>query len=74
MGFRERMYSGLIKTALYFERLYPRYIKYFISRSLKKLKERGVISDYKVKSRRKNRYHYVFEIDLYKKINGGENA
>jgi hypothetical protein len=50
MGIRERLFSGTIKTALYFERLYPRYIKYFIGRSLKGLKERDMISDYKVKA------------------------
>jgi hypothetical protein len=71
MGVRERVAGELITVGLTFERLYPRYIKFFIKRVLKRYKKRGLISRYTVKSRRKGKYHYVFEIDLYKNAKGG---
>jgi hypothetical protein len=40
---------------------------------LKDYKEKGWIGDYKVKSKRRGRYHYLFDVDLFLKIEkGGE--
>lgn len=75
MGLRESLINDLTKLALQFEVLFPRYIKFFIDRSLKKYKKRGLISDYSTKAHRKEKYHYTFEIDLYSEAKkGGENA
>lgn len=64
MGLRNEITKGFLRLALNFERLYPRYFKFMASRILKGYRERGLISSYRIKSRRKGKYHYVFEIDL----------
>jgi hypothetical protein len=40
---------------------------------LKDYKEKGLIEDYKVKSKRRGKYHYIFDVDLFLNIEkGGE--
>ena len=42
---------------------------------MKEYKEKGLIEEYKVKSKRKGKYHYLFVLDLFLKIEkGGEIA
>ena len=65
--------SSLIKFSFRLEIFFPRFIKFFISRKLKEYKENGVLADYKVRAKRKGRYHYFFELDLFVNIEkGGE--
>ena len=71
MGIRTAMEEDAIKLLTSFERLFPRYIKFFAGRALKRYKKRGIISDYTIKTRRKAKYHYVVEIDLYRDLNRG---
>ncbi len=73
MGMKERLLSGLIKLSFRFERFFPQFIKFFLNRKLKEYKEKGTFTDFKVKARRKGKYHYSFEVDLFLKIEeGGE--
>ena len=73
MGIREYIASLLVKVSFRFERFFPQIIKFFVNRKLEEYKKRGLISDYRVKARRKGRYHYSFIIDLSLDINrGGE--
>lgn len=69
----ESILSSIIKLSFRFEMLFPWFMKFFISRKLKEYKETGALTDYKVKSKRKGRYHYFFELDLFLNIEkGGE--
>ena len=73
MGIIESTYSVLMKIAFKFEIFYPQAINYFLSRKLKEYKNKGTITDYKVKTKRKGKFHYFLEMDLFlDKIKGGE--
>ena len=73
MGLRERITSGFIKFSFKFERFSPQFIKLFLNRKLKEYKKKGALTDYGVKAKRKGKYHYLFEVDLFLKIEkGGE--
>ncbi len=70
----EEAESELIKASFRLERLFPRLIKLYLGRRLKKYKEQGTLSDYRLKARRIGKYHYFFEADLYvDSRRGGEN-
>lgn len=66
------MLRGLVKLSLKFEILFPRVIKFFINRKLKEYKETGALTDYKVKAKRRGRFHYFFELDLF--LNTGKGG
>ena len=69
----ERITSHLIKFSFKFERFFPQFIKFFLNRKLKEYKQMGALTDYRVKAKRRGRYHYLFEVDLFLKIEkGGE--
>ena len=69
----ESMLPSLIKLSFKFEIFFPRFIKIFINRKLKEYKETGALTDYKVRAKRRGRFHYFFELDLYLNIGkGGE--
>ena len=69
----ERITSDLIKFSFKFERFFPQFIKFFLNRKLKEYKQMGALTDYGVKAKRRGRYHYLFEVDLFLKIEkGGE--
>ena len=73
MGIIESSVSVLVKLAFRFEMLFPQFIKFLLNRKLKEYKEKGEITDYKVKAKRKGKYHYSFEVDLFlKNKKGGE--
>jgi hypothetical protein len=42
----------------------PRFISFWVRRRLEDWKNRGLIDDYKVKTRRIGRFHYKIEVDL----------
>jgi len=70
---KESMLRGLVKLSLKFEILFPQFIKLFINRKLKEYKETGALTDYKVKAKRRGRFHYFFVLDLFLNIGkGGE--
>jgi hypothetical protein len=74
MGIFDIVISVFSKIAFRFEFFFPQFIGYFISQKLKDYKQKGWIEDYKVKSKRKGKYHYLFDVDLFLKIEkGGEN-
>jgi hypothetical protein len=75
MGFFESVIVVFSKIAFRFEFFFPQFIGYYIGQKLKDYKQRGWIEDYKVKSKRKGKYHYFFDLDLFLKIEkGGEIA
>ena len=65
MGLRERIASGFIRFSFKFERFSPQFIKFFLNRKFEEYKQKGVLTDYKVKSKRRGKYHYSFEVDLF---------
>ena len=61
------------KIAFRFEFFFPQFIGFFIGRKLKEYKEKGLIEDYRVKSNRRGKHHYFFDLDLFLRIEkGGE--
>ena len=73
MGFFDSLVAVFSKIAFRFEFFFPQLIGYFIGQKLKDYKQKGWIEDYKVKSRRKGKYHYFFDLDLFLNIEkGGE--
>ena len=74
MKIADRAKSGLIRASFNFERFFPRLIKFYVGRQLKEYKNRGTLSDYKLKAKRLTKYHYIFELDLFlDSEKGGEN-
>jgi len=72
MGFFDNVIAVFSKIAFRFEFFFPQFIGYFIGQKLKEYKQKGWIKDYKVKSKRKEKYHYFFDLDLFLNIEGGE--
>jgi len=68
MKIGEHIASLLIKSSFRLERFFPQFVRFFLNRKLKEYKKKGVISDYKVKAKRKGKYHYLFEVDLFLKL------
>ena len=67
--------SVFSKIAFRFELLFPQFIGYVIGQKLKNYKETGILEDFKIKSKRKGKYHYLFDVDLFLKIEkGGEQS
>ena len=54
----------MLRGAFFFEPLAPRAISYFLTRRLRELKKRGLISEFKTKIRRLGKFHYKIEVDL----------
>jgi len=74
MGIFDIVVAVFSKIAFRFEFFFPHFIGYFIGQKLKDYKQKGWIEDYQVKSKRKGKYHYLFDVDLFLKIEkGGEN-
>lgn len=73
MGFFDSVISVFSKIAFRFEFFFPQLIGFYVKRKLKEYKEREILDDYTVKSRRRGKYHYSFDVDLFLKIEkGGE--
>jgi DNA-binding Lrp family transcriptional regulator len=60
----ERFVPLFAKAFPLLEPLLPRYITRNVRRRLKDLKERGVILDYKAKTRRLGKLHYKIAVDV----------
>jgi len=74
MGIFDSVVAVFSKIAFRFEFFFPQFIGYYIGQKLKDYKQQGWIEDYKVKSKRKGKYHYIFDVDMFLKIEkGGEN-
>jgi len=74
MGIFESIFAVFSKIAFRFEFFFSKLIGFHIGQKLKDYKQKGWIEDYKVKSKRKGKYHYLFDVDLFLKIEkGGEN-
>jgi len=65
LGIIESSYSVFIKIAYRFEILYPQAIKILLNRKLNEYKNKGTLTDYKVKTGRMGKYHYFLEMDLF---------
>ena len=61
---REKLTGLLLRVAFVFEPLALTAISFFLGRRLNELKEEGLISDYKSRTRRLGKFHYRIEIDL----------
>ncbi len=73
MGILSSAASVFTKIAFRFEIFFPQFIGFFVGRKLKEYKEKGLLEDYRVKSKRRGKYHYLFDMDLSLKIGkGGE--
>ena len=73
MGIFDSVVAVFSKIAFRFEFFFPRFIGHYIGQKLKEYKQKDWIEDYKVKSKRKGKYHYLFDVDLFLKIDkGGE--
>jgi len=59
-----RTINFFFNLALVFEPLAPRAISYYVSRTLRDIKQQGLISDYKVKTKRIHKFHYRIWLDL----------
>jgi len=74
MGIFDSVVAVFSKIAFRFEFFLPQFIGFYIGQKLKDYKQKGWIEDYKVKSKRKGKYHYLFDVDMFLKIEkGGEN-
>jgi hypothetical protein len=61
------------RIAFRFEILFPQFAGFFFRRKLKEYKSKGLLEEYHVKSKRRGKYHYLFDMDLFLKIEkGGE--
>jgi len=74
VGLLDSFSAVFTRLAFRFEFFFPQFIGFYIKRKLKEYKQNQLIDDYKVKSRRKGKYHYYFDVDLFfeKQKNGGE--
>ena len=60
----QTMFRVLLRLAFIFEPLAPKAITYYLSRRLRELKNQGLISRFKARTRRLGKFHYKIEIDL----------
>jgi hypothetical protein len=71
MGTIDSVIAVFSKIAFRFEFFFPQFIGYFVGQNLKDYQQKGWIEDCKVKSKRKGKYHYLFYVDLFLKIEKG---
>ena len=60
----QKFFEVLFSVAFVFEPLAPRAITYIVTRRLKEWKKRGLISEFKTRTRRLGKFHYRIEIGL----------
>ncbi|MCW4017639.1 MAG: hypothetical protein NWF00_02985 [Candidatus Bathyarchaeota archaeon] len=60
----ESAFRVFTKIAFRFEPLAPTAITFFINQRLSPLRDSGKIGNYKTKTRRLGRFHYIIEVDL----------
>lgn len=67
--------TSLKSFSFVLERFFPRFIKSFLNKKLGEIKDKGAIEDYKLKVKRKRKYYYIIEVDLFFDIRkGGEKS
>jgi hypothetical protein len=54
-----------MRVAWRFEFFFPQFAGFYIRRKLKQYKDKQLIANYKVKSRRRGKYSYSFDVDLF---------
>ena len=76
MGLLESTLKVAIKIGFRFEIFYPQAIRLFLNQRFKEYKNKGTLTDYKVKTRRIGKYHYLLEMDLFLNniTGGGKNS
>jgi hypothetical protein len=60
----DTLFNVFLRFAFFLEPLAPPAISYLISQRLDNLRQRGLISDYKTKTRRLGKFHYKVEVDM----------
>jgi hypothetical protein len=60
----ESAFRVFTKIAFRFEPLAPTAITFFANQRLSHLRDSGKIGDYKAKTRRLGKFHYIIEVDL----------
>jgi hypothetical protein len=71
MGILSSNVSVLARIAFRFEVLLSRFIGFYMGRKLKEYNEKGLLMGYKVKSKRRGKYRYLFDVDLSLNIEKG---
>jgi hypothetical protein len=71
MGILNSVVHVFAKIAFRFEVVFPQFIGFFMGRKLKEYKNKGLLEDYRVKSKRRGKYHYFFVLDLFLKTGKG---
>ena len=73
MRFLDSLMAVFSRFAFRFEFFFPQFIGLYMKRKLNEYKEKELIADYKLKSWRLAKYHYLFDVDLFLEIKkGGE--
>ena len=61
---RVRLSSLAVKFILLFEPISPRFVSILLGRKLKEWENKGLIDNYKAKTRRIGKFHYKIYLDL----------
>jgi hypothetical protein len=73
LGLFSSAISVFARIAFRFEFFFPQFIGFYMGRKLKEYKNKGLLADYQVKSNRRGKYHYLFDMDMFLNIpKGGE--
>ena len=56
--------SILTKFVLLFEPISPRFVSFLLGRKLKEWKKKGLVDDYKTRTKRIGKFHYKIYVDL----------
>ncbi len=59
-----RFFSFLVKIAFIFEPISPRFVSFLLGKKLKEWKTRRLIDDYKTKTKRIGKFHYIIDMNL----------
>jgi hypothetical protein len=75
MKIRNSFATSLKPFSFVLERFFPRFIRSFLNKKLREIKDKGAIKDYKLKVKRKGKYYYTIEVDLFFDMKkGGEKS
>ena len=59
-----RFFSLLTRFVLFLEPIAPHFVSFLLGRKLKEWKSKGLIDDYKTKTKRIGKFHYEIYVDL----------
>ena len=71
MRFPDTVMAVFSRFAFRFEFFFPQLIGFYIKRKLNEYKENELIADYKLKSWRLAKHHYLFDLDLFLDVKKG---